>query len=405
MVRSLVCCLAVVCGLGGASPALAVELGGSAELQGRTFFKQADDRHSASLALRPTLFAEWNDRQTRLEAELFYRHDSLDDARSHGDVRSLYLQHFARDWDVLAGFARVNWGVTESRKLVDVVNQSDFVEDLASDDKLGQAMIALSWRTAPGTLDVYLLPYARARTFPGPRGQPRVGFDFAPEEARYESSAGQERVDLAARWRMRFGALDVNLSVFDGTARDPDILPCLRRGSPFEGTDARANCDLIAAVPPPQQPLPDVVFILLQGLGLDAPRMQRRPLHQVIVRHRHPVPLYAHCLTGIRRSEPRLTITSHPDGAHWLWYLGGQIATDGVTRSAAEQQQSRSGGHCCVRPGRRRGRRPEFRSRCPPAWHPVVQLPQFELRSAQTAYPPQVLPDDFVQPQLLRLPP
>jgi len=220
------------------------------------------------VALRPTLFAEWNDRQTRLEAELFYRHDSLDDARSHGDVRSLYLQHFARDWDVLAGFARVNWGVTESRKLVDVVNQSDFVEDLASDDKLGQAMIALSWRTAPGTLDVYLLPYARARTFPGPRGQPRVGFDFAPEEARYESSAGQERVDLAARWRMRFGALDVNLSVFDGTARDPDILPCLRRGSPFEGTDARANCDLIAAVPPPRQPLPDVVFTLLQGLGL-----------------------------------------------------------------------------------------------------------------------------------------
>lgn len=70
--------------------------------------------------------------------------------------------------------------------------------------------------------------------------------------------------------------------------------------------------------------------LLLDGLGLPAPRMQLRPLHQVIVRHDHPDPMYAHCLTGIRRAEPRLTITSHPDGDRWLWYLGGQLATDGV---------------------------------------------------------------------------
>jgi len=69
---------------------------------------------------------------------------------------------------------------------------------------------------------------------------------------------------------------------------------------------------------------------LLAGLGIDAPRMQLRPLHQVVVRHRYPHPLYAHCLTGIRRPEPRLTITSHRDGDAWLWYLGGQLASDGV---------------------------------------------------------------------------
>jgi glycine/D-amino acid oxidase-like deaminating enzyme len=69
---------------------------------------------------------------------------------------------------------------------------------------------------------------------------------------------------------------------------------------------------------------------LLAGLGLDDPRMQLRPLHQVVVRHRTLEPLFAHCLTGIRRPEPRLTITSHPDGNGWLWYLGGQLATAGV---------------------------------------------------------------------------
>lgn len=76
---------------------------------------------------------------------------------------------------------------------------------------------------------------------------------------------------------------------------------------------------------------------LLDRLGAGAPQMQRRPLHQVLVRHDYPDPLYAHCLTGIRRAEPRLTITSHRpgdpgSGDHntWLWYLGGQIAGDGV---------------------------------------------------------------------------
>ena len=63
-----------------------------------------------------------------------------------------------------------------------------------------------------------------------------------------------------------------------------------------------------------------------------APTMQRRPLHQVLVRAPDLPTLHAHCLTRIHRPEPRLTITSH-DG---VWYLGGQIATDGVSRTSAD---------------------------------------------------------------------
>ena len=77
---------------------------------------------------------------------------------------------------------------------------------------------------------------------------------------------------------------------------------------------------------------------LLEGLGIEQPRMQLRPLHQVLVRHSELPPLYAHCVTGIRRPEPRLTITSHQDGqGHLLWYLGGALATEGIHRSHAEQ--------------------------------------------------------------------
>ena len=82
---------------------------------------------------------------------------------------------------------------------------------------------------------------------------------------------------------------------------------------------------------------------LLDELNIPSPTMQLRPLHQVIVQHAYPHPLYAHCLTGIRRAEPRLTITSHRDGNRWLWYLGGQLATQGVDKSSAELSQHARG--------------------------------------------------------------
>ncbi len=76
---------------------------------------------------------------------------------------------------------------------------------------------------------------------------------------------------------------------------------------------------------------------LLQALGIDAIEVQHRPLKQVIVKPRHQIPMYGHCLTGIKSNEPRLTITSHVTTQGLIWYLGGQIATRGVNRSDSDQ--------------------------------------------------------------------
>lgn len=75
---------------------------------------------------------------------------------------------------------------------------------------------------------------------------------------------------------------------------------------------------------------------ILKSLGLQNPEMQRRPLHQVLVKHSYPEPLYAHCLGS--NPSPRLTVSSHRcrDG-QWAWYLGGDLATEGIERSEAEQ--------------------------------------------------------------------
>jgi len=74
---------------------------------------------------------------------------------------------------------------------------------------------------------------------------------------------------------------------------------------------------------------------LLQQLSLKRPEMQRRPLHQVLVKHDYPFPLYAHCIGA--SSSPRLTVSSHPmpDG-RWIWYFGGSLASQGVEQTAFE---------------------------------------------------------------------
>ncbi|MCY3794460.1 MAG: FAD-dependent oxidoreductase [Gammaproteobacteria bacterium] len=79
---------------------------------------------------------------------------------------------------------------------------------------------------------------------------------------------------------------------------------------------------------------------LLKRLGLPV-AMQRRSLHQVVVRHPALGPFFGHCLTDNKGAEPRLTITSHPAGSNgdWLWSVGGRLATGGSDRSVADQRQ------------------------------------------------------------------
>ena len=70
---------------------------------------------------------------------------------------------------------------------------------------------------------------------------------------------------------------------------------------------------------------------LLTTWGMAKPEMQKRPLHMVMLKGRLP-PVFAHCLGA--SANPRLTITSYPvsDGEH-VWYLGGQLAEQGVERN------------------------------------------------------------------------
>lgn len=71
---------------------------------------------------------------------------------------------------------------------------------------------------------------------------------------------------------------------------------------------------------------------LLAAAGLSKPEMQLRPLKMVMMRGGLTEKVFAHCMgAGI---NPRITITSHTDDDNNIvWYLGGQLAEDGVHRS------------------------------------------------------------------------
>jgi len=141
------------------------------------------------------------------------------------DAREAFYLLVGDTWELRAGLQKVFWGVTESQHLVDVINQTDGVEDVDGEDKLGQPSVSLALIHDWGTLDLYLLPGFRERTFPGREGRLRPPLYVDTDLTTYESDAEEWHVDWAARWSHTLGAFDLGLSHFSGTNREPEFNP------------------------------------------------------------------------------------------------------------------------------------------------------------------------------------
>ncbi len=174
-----------------------------------------------SLAAQPEYYREWDQGRQSLTITPFARWDQNDSARSHVDVRELLWLKAADSWELRAGIGKVFWGVTESQHLVDIINQTDFVESPDGEEKLGQPMLNLSLIRDWGTLDLFVLPGFRERSFPGRRGRLRPIPYVDTSEPVYTSAKKQGHVDAAARWSHYIGDWDFGLSYFRGTTREP----------------------------------------------------------------------------------------------------------------------------------------------------------------------------------------
>ncbi len=214
------------------------EASGNIAIEQRYFFDEAlypeQLSHSqTSLSVEPELYWQWNDGSDSVIFTPFYRLDSHDNNRTHGDIRELAYIHASDDWELRVGIRKEFWGVTEFQHLVDVINQTDGVEDFDGEDKLGQQMINLSVVNDWGIVDVFLLPGFRERTYAGSEGRLRGPLVVDENNVSYESSAGQKHLDLAVRWAHSVGDFDLGAYWFHGTNREAYLSPFAQSSEPL----------------------------------------------------------------------------------------------------------------------------------------------------------------------------
>ncbi|MEL6961682.1 MAG: hypothetical protein AAFO01_02940 [Pseudomonadota bacterium] len=206
-----------------------IEVSGSIVGEARGFvedpqFEGQLDGIQPSVAIEPEL--DWSSDDGIYQARFvpFARFDSRDNERSHGDIREAYLRYIGDDWEALAGINRVFWGVTESRHLVNIINQIDAVEDIDEEDFLGEPMLALDLQRDYGLFSAFILPGFRERTFAGDAGRLRTPLPVDEDAVRYESNAEEWSTDLALRYSHFLDEWDIGASYFYGTSREARLV-------------------------------------------------------------------------------------------------------------------------------------------------------------------------------------
>ena len=199
-----------------------------------------------SIILQPEYAVAWEEDRKVVSFEPFIRLSSLDDERTHGDIREL---SFVGSWDLFElriGISKVFWGVTESQHLVDVINQTDLVESPDGEDKLGQPMINFVYVNEYGNFEFFILPYFRERTFSGYDGRFRTNLVVDGESPIYLHGDEESHIDGAIRWSHYLGGLDWAISYFEGTGREPTLKANLigTKLVPVYGQSKQANLEL-----------------------------------------------------------------------------------------------------------------------------------------------------------------
>lgn len=205
---------------------------------------KSDYNESGSIATVINRVDYWRD--AIIDTKLFFREDQHDSNRSHMDIRDLIVTLPVADFEFKAGIGGTFWGFAESVHLVDIINQTDFVESLSGEEKLGQPLLSANWYGQWGTVETFVMPLFRPREFPSAEGRPALPLPMSDndDDYQYESSEREQHVDYAARWSHSVGALDLGLSWFKGTERAPRTVICFARGSGRPNTENGPNCDL-----------------------------------------------------------------------------------------------------------------------------------------------------------------
>ncbi len=214
------------------------------------------DDQSSSFVIQPEYYHEFESGSS-FAFTPFFRFDSGDQERTHLDIRELTYLWLKEDFELRVGVRKVFWGVTEFIHLIDIVNQTDLVESVDTEDKLGQPMVNFSVSRDWGTFDIFWLPFFRERTFVGTGGRLRGASVVDEERTQYESAAEEWHSDWALRYSHTFDDIDMGLSQFVGTNRDPTLL---------DGTDSNGDDIKIPKYEQIKQTSLDVSYVIGEWL-------------------------------------------------------------------------------------------------------------------------------------------
>lgn len=206
---------------------IAHDLRGFVAVESRLFYESAihsgQEDHSFSGVAQPEYLHTFKD-GSNFTFIPFYRWDSADSERTHFDLRELNFISVQKDWEFRFGVRKEFWGTVETQHLVDIINQTDLIENIDAEEKLGQPMANLSIQTRWGILDFFWLPYFRERTFAGRGGRLRPSIVVDTDQTVFESAAEEWHQDFAFRYFNTIGQMDIGLSHFVGTGREPSFL-------------------------------------------------------------------------------------------------------------------------------------------------------------------------------------
>lgn len=244
--------------LGTADMAVAQDFtyGGSLEATLRYYPQDGILPGQTEAGIAPILSGEFNTKTKFDSGTLVFELAGLynsETGEGYADIPRGYYQYFGDSWDVLVGSNIEYWGVSESNRVVDTINQRYVIDQTVDYISLGQPMVNFNWSpNYSSTLSLYALLYFRDRDLGSAATRFRSPILMSNNDAVYQE--GDDRhLDFAARYRTSFdalwGAMDLAGSYFEGTNRAPSTLPnvCILPGGVFD----QVNCAAIVQGNPP----------------------------------------------------------------------------------------------------------------------------------------------------------
>ena len=132
----------------GPAAALDIEFDGHLELESRHFsevgFTPTQEQDFVSIAGEVELGMYDRSGRHAVIVKPFGRYDEHDHERSHVDLREAKYRYVNGAYELTLGVDKEFWGVTEFLHLVDIINQTDNVESIDGEQKLGQPMVKFS---------------------------------------------------------------------------------------------------------------------------------------------------------------------------------------------------------------------------------------------------------------------